>query len=448
MTTKENSVNNVTELETNFTDKGEVAMVVEPHIALHDVPVEIRLSGLVPSQPVTLRAQTADQQGQIWEAWATYAANANGVVDVKVQAPLSGSFTGIEPMGLFWSMRPQDVEHSEDMFFADPALAPQSVAITAEERGEIRACVEIKRLYVLPEPEITRQSIREDGLIGTLFHPPSPGPHPTVIVLGGGDGGLKEGRAALLASHGYVTLALAYFGIESLPDELLEIPLEYFGKAINWLTTQRVVDAEQIAVMGESKGGELALLLGATYPQIRTIVAYVPNAVVWQGISAEPASLRGQKSSWSMNGKGLDYVPCAFRSSTAFLSRLDKPTALEPFYSKCLEDTDAIERATIPVENINGPVLLISAKDDQVCASSRMAEMVVSRLARHNHPYVYEHHCYEGAGHAIGIPYLPTTGQVSRNLIFGGEPQANAFASADSWRAVLDFLDRHLPRSL
>ena len=96
------------------------------------------------------------------------------------------------------------------------------------------------------------------------------------------------------------------------------------------------------------------------------------------------------------------------------------------------------------MENIKGPVLLISAKDDQVCASSRMAEMVVRRLALHNHPYVYEHLCYEGAGHAIITPYLPTTGQVSRNLIFGGEPQANAFASADSWRVALDFLDRHL----
>ena len=434
MTTKENSVNNVTELETDFTDEGEVTMVVEPRIALHDVPVEIRLSGLIPSQPVTLRARTADQQGQIWEAWATYAANADGVVDVKTQAPLSGSFTGIEPMSLFWSMRPQDREHSEDMFLDNPALAPQSATITAEEQGEILACVEITRLYVLPEPEITRQSIREDGLVGTLFYPPSPGPQPTVIVLGGGDGGLREGRAALLASHGYVTLALAYFGIESLPDELLEIPLEYFGKAIDWLTTQRMVDAERIAVMGQSKGGELALLLGVTYPKIRAVVAYVPNAVVCQGLSVERTS---QKSSWSMNGKGLDHMPC-------ITPRLDKPTALEPFCSKCLEDTAAVERAAIPVENINGPVLLISAKADQVNPSSRMAEMVVSRLAQHSHPYVYEHLCYEGAGHAIEIPYLPTTGQVSRNLIYGGEPQANAFASADSWRAMLDFLDRHL----
>lgn len=409
-------------------------MIVEPRITLHDVPVEIRLGGLIPSQPVTLKAQMVDQQGQIWEAWATYTANADGVVDVKTQAPLSGSFTGIEPMGLFWSMRPQDVEHAENMFFENPTLAPQSVTITAEEQGEVLARVEITRLYVLPEPEISRRSIREDGLIGTLFYPSSSGPHPTVIVLGGGDGGLREGRAALLASHGYVTLALAYFGIESLPDELLEIPLEYFEKAINWLTTQRMIDAKRIAVMGQSKGGELALLLGATYPKIRAVIAYVPNAVVCQGLGAERTS---QKSSWSINGKGLDHMPC-------ITPGLDKPTALEPFCSKCLEDAVAVERATIPVENINGPVLLISAKADRVNPSSRMAEMVVNRLAQHNHPYIYEHLCYKGAGHAIDTPYLPATGQVFGNLVFGGEPQANAFASADSWRAVLDFLGRHL----
>ena len=94
--------------------------------------------------------------------------------------------------------------------------------------------------------------------------PNGPGPHPAIVWLGGSEGGLREGTAALLASHGYATLALAYFGVDPLPPELIEIPLEYCKEGIDWLKAQPSVDAQHIAVLGGSKGAELALLLAAT----------------------------------------------------------------------------------------------------------------------------------------------------------------------------------------
>jgi dienelactone hydrolase len=82
------------------------------------------------------------------------------------------------------------------------------------------------------EKVVDRWPVREGGLVGTFFRPSTPGPHPAVIVLGGSDGGLREGSAAVLARQGYATLALAYFGVEGLPPELVEVPVEYFGRAI------------------------------------------------------------------------------------------------------------------------------------------------------------------------------------------------------------------------
>ena len=102
--------------------------------------------------------------------------------------------------------------------------------------------------------------MREEGLAGTLFYPSSSGPHAAVIVLGGSDGGLHEGQAALLATHGYAVLALAYFGIDPLPRDLVEIPLEYCSSAISWLEGHEAVDASRIGIRGSSKGGELALV--------------------------------------------------------------------------------------------------------------------------------------------------------------------------------------------
>ena len=122
---------------------------------------------------------------------------------------------------------------------------------------------------------VIRQPVDKEGLVATLFRPIAPGRRPTVIVLQGSLGGMLEASAAVLASHGFPALALAYFGVNPLPPELIEVPLEYFSEAIAWLKTQPAVDADRIAVMGVSKGGELAMLLAATYPEdIKAVVGY------------------------------------------------------------------------------------------------------------------------------------------------------------------------------
>ena len=131
------------------------------------------------------------------------------------------------------------------------------------------------------EAGVVRQPVREGGLVGTLFLPPTEGPCPAVLALGGAGGGLSEGAAESFASEGFAALALAYFGLDGLPRELVEIPLEYFEGAIAWLKRHPEVNAGRVAVVGNSKGGELALLLGATFPRdVGAVVGYAPSAVV------------------------------------------------------------------------------------------------------------------------------------------------------------------------
>ena len=75
-------------------------------------------------------------------------------------------------------------------------------------------------------------------------------------------GSVPEDRAALLASKGFVTLALAFFGVDHLPKVLFEImimimvlitllslipqiysdlDLEYFEKALDWVLAREEV---------------------------------------------------------------------------------------------------------------------------------------------------------------------------------------------------------------
>ena len=287
--------------------------------------------------------------------------------------------------------------------------------------------------------------------MGTLFYPSTPGPHPAVIVLGGVGGGLREGGAEVLASKGFAALALAYFGVDALPRELVELPLEYFERAIAWLKSQPEVDANRIAVVGNSKGGELALLLGATYPEdIKAVIGYAPSAVVWQGIPFDrEAYYGGSRSPWSLRGEPVPFARFASPRTSEMVRMVgfyfgQQPIVGRIFYERALEDETAVAAAQIAVEKINGPLLFISGTDDQMWPSTRLSEMAMERLKTHDHPFPYEHLRYEGAGHMITLPRSKPPASWTSRYEVGGSRDANEFANADSWMKVLSFLEKYL----
>lgn len=301
----------------------------------------------------------------------------------------------------------------------------------------------------MQEAGAVRQPVREGGLVGTLFLPSTAPPRAAVLTLGGAGGGLVEGAAESFASEGFAALALAYFGLDRLPRELVEIPLEYFEGAISWLRRHPAVDSERVAVVGNSKGGELALLLAATYPKdIRAVVGYAPSAIVWQGIPLDREFYYGgPRSPWAFRGEPLPFVALA-RPGTSEVVRItehlldDRPISTRAFYERALRDKEAVAAASVPVERIEAPVLLISGTDDRLWPSTRFSEMAVERLKAHDDSFSCEHLRYEGAGHMIAPPgYEPRTSWASR-FELGGSMDANEFANADSWTKVLDFLER------
>ena len=127
--------------------------------------------------------------------------------------------------------------------------------IEAEVEGKVVASTIFKQYDVAAD--VTELAVRENGLVGSLFKPGSTGPHPGIIVLGGASGGIISASydAKMLASHGYAALALAYFAYEDLPPWLINIPLEYFGDAIQWMENHPAVTSNKIGVLGRSKGG-------------------------------------------------------------------------------------------------------------------------------------------------------------------------------------------------
>jgi dienelactone hydrolase len=123
------------------------------------------------------------------------------------------------------------------------------------------------------------------------------------------------------------------------------------------------------------------------------------------------------------------------------------PIAEAPRYLALLRDANAVERSTIPVEKIQGPVLLVSREDDQIWFSSVMADIAIRRLRQNAHAFLFRHLSYPDAGHGIYVPYSPTTQNVfvqpvdGTQYSLGGTPAADAEAGADAWRHVLAFLE-------
>ena len=421
-----------------------VEVHVEPRRSMVDEPLAIRLSGLEPGQQVTLRTSQTDDLARTWRAHATFVADANGQVDVAAQAPVSGTYTDADAMGQIWSMQLAAAEPNQaPILRKEPTPLPVELVAEVDDAPVARTTAE--RLYVADGVE--RIPVREDGLVGTLFVPPGAGPHAVVITLSGSGGGLSEGGAALYASHGYAGFALAYFNYADLPEDLIEIPLEYFETAIRWLQRQPRLDVDRIAVAGTSRGGELVLLLGATFPAVKAVIAYVPSGIVHGGIGR--SGVRGASPAWTHRGEAIPYIQPRPEKLSAEPPPAPKgePIPLTPRFLRGLEDEEAAARAEIPVERINGPVLLISGTDDAMWPSTRLAEIARWRLELHHFPHSYRHLAYAGAGHMIGTPYLPTTVLASRHPLtgelfaYGGTPKAYAAAREDSWREILKILD-------
>jgi dienelactone hydrolase len=382
-----------------------------------DEPPSISVTGVEPGSHLTIRAELTDGAAHPWAAEAEFVADVQGSVDTAKQAPVHGAYHAVSAMGLIWSMRP--AEKGVHIYAPPHALGSQIIQFHLVVDGKEVSSTQLEQIFIRPDV----QQIKVDGALhGALFVPGTAGKHPAVLVVGGSEGGHPAGRAAWLASHGYVALALCYFHCEGTPPELERIPLEYFGKALAWLAQRPEVDSNRIAVMGTSRGGELALQLGSMYPEIKAVVAYVPANVRYPSCCE-----RRLGPSWTWQRQPLAWTAPWLNESASAL------------------------HAAIAVERTNGPILMIGAKDDGVWPSAQMVDAAASRLRAAHFAYPVVVLNYDHAGHRAGLPEIipawsegvahPVSGAVTE---FGGTPEGNAQSSLDAIPKVLDFLSQNL----
>lgn len=405
----------------------------------------VRIDGLVPGEEITLAASAKLADGN-YRGEAVFAADAAGHIDTGTTPALRGAYTGADADGLVWSM----AKTSQ----AIPAAAEYAFHLdVVAADGTPLASASLDRWYVLDG--ITRVPVSSDGLVGVFYAPPGKTKLPVIVTFGGSEGGLSSGEDAAMfwASRGYAVLGLAYFAATGLPDYLTEIPLEYFEKAFAWVDTRPEVDATKLAVMGGSRGGELALLLGASFPRVRAVVAEVPSGVSWSALANDGS----ETASWTFHGAKLGYIPYSNAAPAQWTTPSgEKAPADRPVFLDALAKASPATReaATFQVEKTNGPILMMGGGDDQLWPSCDLAKIAMDRLVANGHDkrFADDSVCYPDSGHfSTGLPGVPTAMQTAivhpitgELLALGGTAAGIAKAQRDAFGRI----DRFLAASL
>ena len=417
-------------------------------------PVRIFASGLKPAELVFLRAErwySSNPSGpsppQRFRSQISVRADYGGAIDLDRMAPLTGSYAGVDPRGLFWSMSPSGEIAAPE---TRPDVGRVDLVLEREGPETLRASLSLLRANA----DIVLTPV--DTLPGAMFaRPHGAGRLPALILLGGSEGDASiTDAAAPFASHGFAVLALPYFSppeatgrqaFPALPAGMVEIPVEYLDRAFAWLTARPDVDASRIGIHGTSAGGTFALLAAVHLDWVDAVVASVPSDVVFDGWG--PGIEEGTRSAFSLKGEPLAFVPqVGYEEEVARAER-----GLDVHVRKAYERGRAARPelavlARIPAERIPGAVMLIGSYDDQMWPSGSMVQSLTERRIEAGLSVTAM--IFMDAGHLLyDTGYAPTTMRNKGRRKVGGTPQADAMAQARIWPETLRFLNAALKPS-
>lgn len=283
--------------------------------------------------------------------------------------------------------------------------------------------------------------VKTDGFYGELFLPAKDKyPRKVMICFTGSDGKFELSRmlAKVFQAHGLTALAFAYVMEEGLPRKFSQIPIDYLEAAAKRLHD---MGYEKVGLWGISKGAELALAAASLLPGlVNAVVAVAPINIVCQGFTKEKGIAIVSGSSFCFHGEEVPYTTYHLKKfplcHVLLKSILARELTMYDLYLPLVQNPNPA--AVIRVEQITGPVLLISSKMDTMWLSEFAAKQIMNRLQEHHFPYFYGHLSYDYGGHM----FMPVETRFTK--LFRGDRGKNKEngrnARMDSLMKTLEFV--------
>lgn len=392
-----------------------------PDIGRIDEPLQLHMDGLIPFEPVTISMWMEHEGKNILQSSLRLQADEMG--KLLISSFSKGKENGFST--LMWKLQPlpASLNHLQNFIL--------HIDVEARESGRKEKRT-VTRLF--KEDYVAEVLLSNKTVEGTFYYPKNATKLPTLILLGPINESPLSRIAALLASHGYGVLALNYTKRKGHQSGFVNIPIETVDHAVNWLMNHPSTNHNQLVVLGIEKGAELALLTASKNPNIRGVIAISPASHVFQAITNHKRS-----SSWSENEQAVPYVPFSNSFSTyikkwqATLTKnpLKIPNKYETSLKKYMKKGK--REAQIAVENINGPILLLSAEEDQHWPANYMGEIIVEHLKDHSFLHPVNHKIFSNSEQLLIPPYLPS------------DSLENALAGEKTWQEIIHFLNIHFP---
>lgn len=249
-------------------------------------------------------------------------------------------------------------------------------------------------------------SPEKDGFYGVYYPNPTPSRKAFIAMLGdSSDDRMVISGVKWLHKRGCNVMAMSParkdYGHR-------DYPLERVGKAIEVLKTK---GNDKIGIVGASTTGMVALAAASLFSEITLTIALTPPDFIMEGF------FRGDKdgarewpsggSSLSWHGQPLPYLPYAYRHPKYWQQIMaDAKAGGDRIASRSMFDESERlhpiqESEKIKVENINGKVVFVGAKDDVLWNTCKYIRRMMVRLETLPHKCEAEVLVYEHGTHFV-----------------------------------------------
>ncbi len=171
--------------------------------------INVKLDNLPQNKSITLHAYRRNWEGLIY-SFACFKTDSKGQIQLNKDKPISATYSGVDSLGIFWSMtKPTYI--NEELPFEIKSLKLNTIYFQLEVDGKIISKDELQ--LILETPDIYCEEIRNKDMAANFYYPKNKQNLPLIIMLGGSNGGIREvdDRAKIVSSHGYAGTGLRLF---------------------------------------------------------------------------------------------------------------------------------------------------------------------------------------------------------------------------------------------